>query len=273
MTAFTPTTDLSRRAAEELGAILGQFAAGEAEVVRAYFEQPHTPQEHLDVLLRQMGREIQSANRLPQAIEMFASLENGVDRHAFVEYLEHIAEETNHYAILADLAEWVIGRGITAQEARRYEIFARYEPGADSAKAVNPLLPEAGRMLEVSRALVQELGFERGNPIARLTEGGGAGAYIECMRLHGDEFRERLAEAMRRILEDEIHHGPERLQGFAENWVRDLEDLETAKRWLRAYMAQHLRVRNEIWNHPLSVDRMAAIDRGETAPFDPHIEI
>ena len=95
--------------------------------------------------------------------------------------------------------------------------------------------------------------------------------YIECTRLQGDEFRERLAAAMRRILQDEIHHGPERVQGFAESWVRDEGDLETAKRWLTAFMAQHMRVRNEIWNYPLSQDLFAAIDRGKAAPFDPHL--
>ena len=269
----TSTDTLSGRATRELSAILAQFAAGEAEVVRAYFEQPHTAEDNLDVLLRQMGREIQSANRLPVVVGMFEQLEVTVERHAFVEYLEHIAEETEHYVILADLAEWVAGRKLTAEEARRYEVFARYEPGSNPIKQANPLLPEANRMMEVSRSLVDELGFERGNPIARLTEGGGAGAYIECMRLSGDEFRDRLAAAMRRILEDEIHHGPERIQGFAETWVRNEEDLDIAKRWLRNYMAQHVRVRNEIWNYPLSPERLAAIDRGDGASFDPEIDL
>lgn len=269
----TLTNTLSERAYTELHAIRAQFSAGEAEVVREYFERPHASEENLDVLLRQMGREIQAANRLRMAADMFDQLEVSVDRRQFANYLEHIAEETEHYVILADLAEWVAGRKLTAEEARRYEVFARYEPGSNPVKRANTLLPEANRMMEVSRALVDELGFERGNPIARLTEGGGAGAYIECMRLSGDEFRDRLAAAMRRILEDEIHHGPARLRGFAENWVRSEDDLDTAKRWLAAYMAQHLRVRNEIWNFPLSPERLAAIDRGEGAPFDPEIDL
>ena len=268
----TITSILSERAAREVHAILAQFTSGEAEVVRTYFAAPRTRQENLDVLLRQMGREIQAASRLPMAADMFVRLERSVERHAFAEYLEHIAEETEHYVILADLAEWVAGRPLAADEARGYEVHARFEPGSPAALDTNPLLPEATRMMEVSRALVDALGFERGNPVARLTEGGGAGAYIECTRLTGDEFRERLAAAMKRILRDEIHHGPERVQGFAETWVRDEADVETAKHWLIAFMAQHLRVRNEIWNNPVSPDRLAAIDRGEIAPFDPHME-
>src|SRR6266508_2636995 len=109
----TTADTLNGRAARELNAILGQFAAGEAEVVRAYFERPHTSDDHLDVLLRQMGREIQAANRLRPAAEMFQRLEVTVDRHEFADYLEHIAEEAEHYAILADLAEWVAGRKLT----------------------------------------------------------------------------------------------------------------------------------------------------------------
>jgi hypothetical protein len=269
----TVTNTLRERAASQLSAILAQFAAGEAEVVRKYFERSHTPEENLDVLLRQMGREIQAAHRLRRAAEMFDRLEIDVERHEFADYLEHMAEETEHYVILADLAEWVAGRRLSAEEARRYEVHARYEPGSDVVVDANPLLPEATRMMQVSRALVDALGFERGNQVARLTEGGGAGAYIECMRLGGDPFRDRLAAAMRRILQDEIHHGPERVEGFAETWVHSEEDLETAKRWLTEFMAQHARVRNEIWGYPLSDERLAAIDSGDVAPFDPHINL
>jgi len=32
-------------------------------------------------------------------------------------------------------------------------------------------------------------------------------------------------------------------------------------------------VRNEIWNYPLPAERLAAIDRGEVAPFDPKIDL
>ena len=106
----TISDTLSARAAGELNTILTQFTSGEAEVVRAYFAEPRSTAENLDVLLRQMGREIQAASRLPMAADMFARLEDSVERHAFAEYLEHVAQETQHYVILADLAEWVAGR-------------------------------------------------------------------------------------------------------------------------------------------------------------------
>jgi hypothetical protein len=256
-------TTLHERAADELRSIVEQYAAGEAEVVRAYFAQPHVMDDHVDVLLRQMAREIQTANWLNRAQHMLDELEVTVDRHDLADILEQIAEETAHYVLLADLAEWTAGRKLGRDDLRRYEVYARWDPMAPPDKLSNALLPEANRMLEVGRSMMDELGYALSNEIGRLSEGGGGGAFIECTRLAGDEFQRRIADAMTRIVKDEMHHGPERVDGFARSWIRSDDDLATATRWLRTFMAQHLRVRNEIWRFPLSPDRLAAIDRGE----------
>ena len=261
-------TNLKARARDEIKAIVAQYAAGEAEVVRAYFASSHSNEEHLDVLLRQMGREFQTVHWLHRAVAMIDEVDVTVDRHDFAEFLEQIAEETEHYVILADLADWVSGRKLAGEELHRFEVYARVEPNLPPERYANPLLPEATRMAEVAKHLVDEVGHRWGTEIVRLTEGGGGGAFVECARLHGDPFRDRLAEAMRRILEDEIKHGPERVDGFVERWVDTDEALETTCRWLHRFMAQHVRVRNEIWGNPLSDDRLAAIDRGEIQPFD-----
>ena len=264
---------LEQRAAEALRGIVNQYAAGEAEVVRAYFATPHSAEENVDVLLRQMGRELQTASWLHSAIRMLDDLEVSVDRHEFAELLEQIAEETEHYVILADLAEWAAGRKLGRDELRQYEVYARWEPHAPPEKRANPRLPEGNKMLQIAHELVQALGQERGTQLVRVSEGGGGGAFVECARLGGDPFRDRLGVAMRRILQDEIHHGPERVDIYARDWVRSDEDLDTATRWLRRFMSQHLRVRNEIWRYPLSPERLDAIDRGDTAPFDPAIDL
>ena len=146
-------SDLERRAAIELRAIVEHFAAREAEVVRAYFGTSHTMDEHVDVLLRQMGREIQTANWLNRAQRMLEDLEISVDRHEFAELLDQIADETQHYVLLADLAEWAAGRKLGRDDLCRYEVYARWDPMGRPEKLSNPLLPEANRMLEVGRAL------------------------------------------------------------------------------------------------------------------------
>ena len=260
-------SDVHERAAAELHGIVAQYSAGEAEVVTAYFQQVHSDAEHLDVLLRQMGRELQTSNWLHNAVKMLDDLDVSVDRHEFAGFLEHIAEETEHYVILADLAEWFAGRKLGPEDLHRYVVYARWNPNAPAHLLRHDLLPEATRMVEVNKALVDELGYERGTPVMRLSEGGGGGAYAECMRLAGDPFKDRLGAAMRRILQDEIHHGPERIEGFAREWVQVEDDREIATKWLRRIMQQHLRVRNEIWRNPLPEERLAAIDRGEIAPY------
>ena len=78
-----------------------------------------------------------------------------------------------------------------------------------------------------------------------------------------------LAEMLRRNRDTDFG----RVHGFARDWIKSDEGIATAMRWLRAYMEQHLRVRNEIWNYPLSPDRLAAIDRGDIAPFDPKVDL
>src|SRR5262249_6222402 len=109
---------------------------------------------------------------------------------------------------------------------------------------------------------------EFSDEVMRLTEGGGGASFTEASRLRGDEFKERFARAMGRIVEDEIEHGPLRVRGFSRTWVRDDADLESAKRLLREFMVQHVRVRNEIYGNPLSEERLAAIDRGEIEPWE-----
>ena len=266
-------TTLRDRAATELRAIVDQYAAGEAEVARSFLSRPHTTEENVDVLLRQMGRELQTAHWLHRAVAMLDELDTTVDRHSFAEFLEQIAEETEHYVILADLADWASGRKLTSEELHRYQVYARVELNLPPDKFFNPLLPDGNKMVEIARLVVDTLGYERGTELVRMSEGGGGGAFIECARAGGDPFQDRLAAAMRRILKDEIKHGPDRVDGFAEHWVRSEQELEESTRWLRTFMAQHLRVRNEIWAYPLSDERMVAIDRGETAPFDPAIDL
>jgi hypothetical protein len=258
---------LAARAERELNDILAQYAAGEAEVVREYFAQPRTTAEHVDMLRRQMGRELFIVARLPHLVRLTADLERSVDRHHFAEILEHVEDEVSHYVVLADLAEWLLGRKLTAEEAREYEVYGHYYADVPIAEQYNPRLPEANAMLDVLQRFRGQYPPALSDAVMKLTEGGGGGAFEEASRLQGDEFRERFAAVMGGIVQDEAQHGPLRVRGFVQTHLRDEADLALAKELLREFMAQHLRVRNEIYSHPLSADRLAAIDRGEIEPW------
>ena len=79
---------------------------------------------------------------------------------------------------------------------------------------------------------------------------------VEPFGKHDDIARKAIAE-------DEMGHGPEQVQRFVEDQIKSEQDLEIAARALTAIMAQHLRVRNEIYGNPIGPERLAAIDRGE----------
>ncbi len=263
--------ELHERAANELRRVVDQYAAGEAEVIRAYFEQPHTNDDHVEVLLKQIGREIQGRNSIEQMVSMSRDLERGVDRHDYARYLKESAEEAEHYVLLADIAEWLADGKLPADTLLGYEVIARYSPDLPETLMYNRRLPDACRNVDVGRAIVEALGLERGRALMHLAEGGGGGAFVECARLQGDEFRDRLSAAMRSIVRDEMGHGPARVDGYARHWVHSEEELREDCRHLKAFMAAHLRVRNEIWGYPLKEERLAAIDAGDVAPYDPNL--
>ncbi len=108
-------------------------------------------------------------------------------------------------------------------------------------------------------------GPEFAHAVLRLSEGGGGGAFVAASELSGDEYRERLAAAMKAIVRDELGHGPGRVRAFVRDWIKDEATLERTEKLLAAYMLQHLRLRNEIWRNPLPEERIAAIGRGEIA--------
>jgi hypothetical protein len=259
---------LAERAERELSDVLGQYTAGEAEVVRTFFARPHPREEYLDVLRRQMGRELFPVNRLAGAARLVPELERSVERHRFVALLTHIAEEVRHYTLVADVAEWLAGRPLTAAEAREYEICgAASDDSLLREQQGNPRLPEANAMVELRWRLRTEHPTEFSDAVMQLTDGGGGAAFLEGSRLSGDEFRERYAAAMRAIAAEELEHGPRRVPRFVAQHVKSEADRVLATRLLREAMAQHLRVRNELFAYPLPPERLAAIDRGEIEPW------
>lgn len=257
---------LKDRARASLRAIIDRYTAGEAEVVRIFFSRPRAREEYLDMVLRQIGREVQIAHWLPKAGPMGEQLERGVGRWELYETLEHMADEIKHYALLADIAEWLAGRTLSAEELRQYEVNAFWDPEVAEKYLHNPLLPEAAKMVDVTRQLLTDYELAVWKGIVQLSEGGGGGAFIEASRAQADEFQRRFAASMGEIIEDELRHGADHIEEFVEAHIHTEDDLDRAARALTAVMAQHLRVRNEIYGYPLSEERLVAIGRGEIGP-------
>lgn len=260
------THELQQRAKARLRSIIDQYTSGEAEVVRTFFARPRTNEEYLDMILRQIGREAIAAHWLHRLGPMGDRLDYEVGRWQLYWTLQHMADEIKHYALLADIAEWVAGRKLTGDELRRYEAHPFWEKGIPDKYLFPPLLPEAARMVQVTRELIETSDPTFLKEVVELTEGGGGGAFIEASHAKADEFQRRYAEAMTKIVADEMRHGPEKVDGFVEEHVKTEADLQRAADALIAFMAQHLRLRNEVYGFPLSEERLAAIGRGEVGP-------
>jgi hypothetical protein len=259
--------DLRQQAAQDLRAVIEKYSAGEAEVVRAYFAWEHTDDDHIEVLLKQMGREIQGRQGIADVVgPMARELERGVDRRDYVAYLRHTAEEAEHYALLANIAEWLAGGKLDPDRLLGSEVIPHDALGVDPTVPANPRLPEASRNANVGKEIIASLGAERGRALLHLAEGGGGGAFVECAKLQGTEFKDRLGAAMRKIAHDEFDHGPGRVDGYVRQWITSPDQIAIDCQALGAFMLAHLRVRNEIWNYPLSEERILQIERGEGSP-------
>ena len=253
--------DLKERAEQALTGILQRYSSGEGAVVKAFFSRPRSTAEYLDVLLKQTGREVQVAHMLDKTAQMGRDLEQGVDRWALYHRLEQEADEIKHHAFLADLAEWLVGRKLGADQLRKYEIHASYEDGVDDRYMHNPLMPEAGRMVDVTRELENTIPPHILSGTLTISEGGGGQAFLEASKLAGDEFQRRFAKVMGDIASDELEHGPKHIHSFVEAHINTQDELDLACQALTAIMAQHLRLRNEIYSYPLSEQELLTYDQ------------
>ncbi len=258
-------TELAERAERELSEIVSRYGGAEGEVVRAFFTQPHTTEEYLDVCLRQAGREIHTAYQMHRGLEMLEGLEDTATREDLYEQMEHITDEVRHYSLLAELAEELAGKKL-GRELLKYWVFAVYDPTVPRNRLYNEHLPEANAALDFGKELMDHFGWEYGKSLTRLAEGGGGGAFVEATHHDADAFQRRFSQVMGRIYQDEVGHGPGMVREYAMSRVKSGEQLEEDKQWLAQFMSHHLRLRNEIYRYPLSPARLAEIDSLQPQP-------
>jgi hypothetical protein len=252
--ADTEIADLSlvkRRIGEVLQRV-NRYWAGEAEVASAFFDQPHTGDEHLPWLKSQMVRELAWPDgRLTRVAEAFKKVERELDRHEVHRLFMNAEEEYSHYLVLADIAEAAAGRRLEPEEL-----------------LYNKELPE---WKALDKVRTREAGWD--NAVSGFHEGGGLGIYHAAMLIEPmeqDPYREQIAAAMGMIYEDEVGHAAHGFRDVVrvaatatdELWQRVLEKVE-------AVGYQRVRMRNEQFGFPLSEERIAEIGEGKILPYIP----
>jgi hypothetical protein len=234
-------------------ALAKPFWDAEAEITRRFFAGKPSREHYLRYLKAAVYKELNPvigygptagyANGLHMEFESLVARFHGLDRDVarrdMLARLEMMTEEFEHYVVLAEVLEFVLGRALTPEDAAQ--------------------LPEDRKLNDMRRGYV-----ETGDPclaaVMGLTEGGGSSTFREAAKLTGGEIEDRLAAAMKVIHRDEENHYLDAAKSAAAA-VRSDDDLDRMKRALREVSIQRVRMRNEMFSEPMSdaeVDRLIA---------------
>lgn len=213
------------------------FWETEAEIARRFFGGKPTREQHIYWLKAQLWKELHPVDgyfsglhrELANLVEMFPQVDRTVDRHHYHGLMEQMVQEFNHYVLQADILEYLLGRRI----------------GADDTSQ----LPEEKALGELRRSLVSGSAVEKAAVL--VTEGGGARLFREGRKLKGSVLERKIASAMDVIYQDEKNHYRTAAREAA-SAVADKRDLKVMKRAIERVSLQRVRMRNEMFQHPLS---------------------
>ena len=171
---------------------------------------------------------------LRDVVDMYPQIDKEIDRHDYHFLLLQLVQEFNHYVVLADIFEHLMGRPISPEDTVQ--------------------LDEEKKLGDVRRAYVEQedpllnaaLGF---------TEGGGARLFREGKELSGSTVNDLTAKAMQIIFDDEHDHYMEQAKE-AISHIKSPEDLERMndaiakiseqRVWMRAEMFRDAMTKAEI---------------------------
>ncbi len=215
----------------------------EAEIAKRFYANA-TPDDHAFYLRAQLWKELNPVDgyfnglhrELTRLVEQFPLVDTEIDRHDYHFALTQLTEEFNHYGLLADIFEHVVGR--------------RIAPG-DTVQ-----LPEEKKLGDLRRGYV-----DSGDPITRaavgFTEGGGAALFREGAKLSGGEINDMTARAMQVIFDDEKDHYVE-MAKEAVGLIQNNDDLARMTHAIRAISAQRVWMRSEMFRDSMTWDEVAA---------------
>ncbi|MSQ73609.1 MAG: hypothetical protein EXR27_20390 [Betaproteobacteria bacterium] len=247
---------------QHLVSVATKLWAGEAELVRTYWDSPkRTTETDLKWLARQCFKEFwgTGANKYDRGGVFFGMLNNlhkiapnvdiSVDREEILEAVEVFHAEFSHYCAFARAYDAIRPAGSPKMSPHGLESW----PEEDALTALR-----LGHIKEHE---------DIGQRAARFTEGGYCALFSEGMKLQGrGGAEEKIASACSLVYEDEFNHMLVGIAGIANTGMRDadwklMEDLVVQQ--LRA----RILMRNAQFNQPLDPARIDAIYRGDIEPI------
>ena len=213
----------------------------EAEIAKRFYAKA-SDDDHIFYLRAQLWKELNPVDgffnglhkELQGVVDLYPKVDNGIDRHDYHFLLLQLVQEFNHYVVLADIFEHLVGRPISPDDTTQ--------------------LDEEKKLGDVRRAYVAK-NDPLLNAAVGFTEGGGARLFREGKELKGNKVNELTAKAMQTIFDDEHDHYMEQAKE-AISHIKSPENLERMKDavakiseqrvWMRAEMFRDTMSRKEI---------------------------
>jgi hypothetical protein len=210
----------------------------EAQIARRFFHGQPSRDDHIFWLKAQLWKELHPVDgyftglqkELSQLVALFPKIDKDIDRHRYHHLLEQMSQEFNHYVLMADALEYLLGHPISAQDTFQ--------------------LPQEKKLAELRREYANS-GFAVDKAAVLVTEGGGARMFREGRKIKGGPLERLIAKAMRVIYQDEKNHYKEAAREAAQA-VKNREDLKRMTRVIREISRQRVYMRNEMFREALT---------------------
>jgi len=210
----------------------------EARIVRRFFAMKPTREDHIFWLKAQLWKELHPVDgyftglhrELSNLAASFVEIDRSIGRHRYHSLLVQLAQEFNHYVLLADVLEYLLGHPVSA---------------ADTFQ-----LPQEKKLGEIRRAYANS-GSAVDKAAVLVTEGGGARMFREARKVTGGRLEKMIASAMDVIYQDEKNHYRDAARQAARA-VRHRPELTRMKKAVREVSLQRVYMRNEMFREPLT---------------------
>ena len=226
---------------ELIGTALPYWEA-EATIVRRFFKSKPTREDHIFWLKAQLWKELHPVDgyftglqkELDNLVASFPEIDKTIGRHRYHSLLEQLTQEFNHYVLMADILEYLLGHPVSAEDTFQ--------------------LPQEKKLGNIRRAYANS-GSAVDKAAVLVTEGGGARMFREGRKLKGGRLERMIASAMEVVYQDEKNHYREAAREAA-GAVQSKQDLARMKKAVHEVSLQRVYMRNEMFKEPLTSDEI-----------------
>ena len=214
----------------------------EATIVRRFFKSKPTREDHIFWLKAQLWKELHPVDgyftglqrELNHLVASFPEIDETIERHQYHSLLEQLTQEFNHYVLMADVLEYLLGHAVSADDTFQ--------------------LPQEKKLGDVRRAYANS-GSAVDKAAVLVTEGGGARMFREGRKLKGGRLERMIARAMEVIYQDEKNHYKEAAREAA-RVLQNERDLARMKKAVHEVSLQRVYMRNEMFKEQLTSDEI-----------------